>query len=244
MICRPLGSAWIGSALALLVAGTTSASTIRYDFAGEVVIASGIFAGRGTRVSGTVSWDSFMVDRDAGDATSDYFSLWDGTNDGARISVSIQVGTLRRSIEIVGTTSGRPSFLAILDTATVDLLDVELQPSHRDRAVLRLRDYAPLPPDALFPGSANLDDTPFDDAIEVDFAKVQSTRTIGSVIVTTRSTYTAQAPSGEFLGPVGFQLDSFKLPEPTSGGLLALGLGFLLFSRRSERREVRTREAS
>lgn len=234
-------AATVLTAFALLGPGTGAlAATVTFSYAGTITTATGIFAGQGSTVTGTFSFDSTLMDAAASDATAapftadqyDYYRSDTAPNIpvASAFNMTLSVGTVSRDSANNANSSGtlHHSFF-VLDWPESDqfVFTVSGPAIGDDSGVLVLADYDPFPnPDGIAPDSGSL------------ASNINSTIALLSGLDVSRfnnndGSWQANDPNGVLLGRVSFILtDVSQVPGPATLPLLGTAIALAGFFRR------------
>ncbi len=209
--------------LAVVLALTPSravAAPLVLDFTGTATFVSGIFAGEGGAVSGSLHLDSALVDSAAADPNRDEFRLSAGANQGLDLFMTVEVGNAMWTTE----DNWNPPFtlrnLQQNDGPTADIWFFEIPPDSipmgDSEARISLRSDGSS--DALLAGSGGLSGM-----VLVPMAEAFDTA---------EGFFVARDATSDVVGRVNFVVDSISAPEPTTGVGVALLLAVRLCSGR------------
>lgn len=198
------------------------AHPIVLDYVGTATVATGIFAGQGAEVSGTIHFDSDLVDSGGfGNPNFDGFQMNAGANQTFEMFMTIDLGTASWTTE----DNGNPPFtlknIQQFDGPTADLWFFEIPPdptfSNDSEARIELRTDGVS--DALLPGSGGL----------TDEVLIPMSENFASAI----GFFTARGSTSAVLGNVNFTVDEITVPEPAMNvSVLTAALCLLGASRR------------
>lgn len=200
------------------------ASPLTLEYIGTATAATGIFAGQGAEVSGTIHFDSELVDSGGfGNPNFDNFQMSAGANQTFEMFMTIEIGAVNWTTE----DNGDPPFtlknIQQFDGPTADIWFFEIPPdptfANDSEGRIELRTDGPS--NALLPGTGGL----------TDEVLVPMPENFDSAI----GFFAARGTSSAVLGQLNFTVDEITVPEPALGvGVLTAAL-FLLGARRTRR---------
>ena len=159
-----LGASILRSLLASMVlvifAPAALSSVVTYKFTGTVEYVEGIFAGQGTVVKGTFSFDDGLIDSNPSSEADVFTNRMPASNQSltSSFSATLTVG----AVTVTNTTAAAIAELKLIDSdipTTGDGFEFGLYrfgASGLDDFFIQGEDYLPFPTDAIAPGSLNL----------------------------------------------------------------------------------------
>ena len=192
----------------LMTAGAVQAAPITFNFTGTVTgTPTGVFIGQGSAVTGSLTFDTGLLDSFPSNGTSDFFGSSEPGNTGFVFSMSVTNGAITRSYSA---TDNSVTFLQQLDSSGGELWRFRVFPSNDESTEILL-----FADNGLYgSGVSNLTDMPVDPT------------TLNLSAVTNQTNFLV-APDGQII----FNVLSFSpvtpMSVPAPAGLPILGTGLL-----------------
>jgi hypothetical protein len=221
----------IGAMFALSLASVVHGAPITFNFTGTVIGAqSGSFAGQGSTVSGSYTYDTDLTDSDPFDVFQDTFSSNTSANLGFDYNITVTNGSFSLSSTNIGT-AGNSHFLRFRDHVFDDQFLYEAADGNPgvDRFRLVLTDRTPEgAPDGIATGSGNLLHSPLMNPLDVGLFNCSPTCT----------SYVVEDDDEGFpISHLEFQISSISLqlvPIPGAVWLFGSAIGLLGWMKRRQ----------
>lgn len=210
--------------LLMLAATTADSAPVILDFEGTATFASGIFAGQGGFVSGSMHFDDDLVDSANADPNRDEFRMSAGANQAFEMFMTIEVGNAMWTTEDNADPPFTLKSIQQFDGPSADLwlFDIPPDPTFTGESEARIELRSNGASDALLPGSGGLTGMVLIPVLE-NFDQATGI-------------FVARATTNTIVGQVNFTVDMLSVPESGFSVTTFVGVAMLAGIARVRRR--------